>query len=108
LDHFVRDSALLGLDACAGHNNAGIDARTIVAQAQIATLRSVRPDTLDFRRHLEKVAAALSVVSGAASKLLGVACGEGDLRTHTHDIRARDKLCGMLGVAGRNTIQAGE
>ena len=54
LDHFVRDSALLGLDACAGHNNAGIDTRTIVAQAQIATVRSVRPDTLGFRRHLEK------------------------------------------------------
>ena len=67
LDHFVRDSALLGLDACAGHNNAGIDTRTIVAQAQIATVRSVRPDTLGFRRHLEKVAAALSVVSGAVS-----------------------------------------
>ena len=41
------------------------DAHTIVAQAQNAIVRSVRPDTLDFRRHLEKVAAALSVVSGA-------------------------------------------
>jgi hypothetical protein len=62
LDYFVRDSALLGLDACAGRNNSGIDAHTIVAQAQNAIERSVRPDTLGFRRHLEKVAAALSAV----------------------------------------------
>jgi hypothetical protein len=65
LDDFARDSALLGLDACAGHNNAGIDTRTIVAQAQIATVQLVRPDPLGFRRHPEKVAAALSVASGA-------------------------------------------
>ena len=65
LDYFVRDSALLGLDACARRNNSGIDAHTIVAQAQNAIERSVRPDTLGFRPHLEKVAAALSVVSGA-------------------------------------------
>jgi len=31
LDYFVRDSALLGLDACARRNNAGIDAHTNVA-----------------------------------------------------------------------------
>ena len=55
LDYFVRDSALLGLDACAGRNNAGIDAHNVV-QAQNASVRSVRPNTLDFRRHLEKVA----------------------------------------------------
>jgi hypothetical protein len=65
LDYFVRDSALLGLDASAGRNNAGIDVHTIVAQAQNAIVRSVQPDTLGFRCHLEKVAAALSVVSGA-------------------------------------------
>ena len=66
LDHFVRDSALLGLDACAGRNHAGIAAHTIVAQVQNAIVRSVRPDTLGSRSHLAKVAAALSVVSGAA------------------------------------------
>jgi hypothetical protein len=33
LDYFVRDSALLGLAACAGRNHTGIDAHTIVAQA---------------------------------------------------------------------------
>ena len=55
LDYFVRDSALLGLDACVGRNNAGIDAHN-VAQAQNASVRSVQPNTLDFRRHLEKVA----------------------------------------------------
>jgi hypothetical protein len=54
LDYFVRDSALLGLDACAGRNDAGIDAHTIVAQALNAIVRSVRPDTLGFMRHLEK------------------------------------------------------
>jgi hypothetical protein len=36
-----------------------------VAQAPNAIVRSVRPDNLGFRRHLEKVAAAASVVSGA-------------------------------------------
>jgi hypothetical protein len=55
----VRDSALLGLDACARRNRAGIAAPKLW-QAQNAIVRSVRPDTL--RRHLEKVAAALSVV----------------------------------------------
>lgn len=60
LDYFVLDSALLGLDACAGRNHAGIDAHTIVAQPQNAIVRSVRPDTLGFRRQLEKVAAALA------------------------------------------------
>ncbi|MDP9099571.1 MAG: hypothetical protein M3N48_11360 [Verrucomicrobiota bacterium] len=64
LDYFVRDNALLGLDGCAWLNNAGIDAHTIVAQAQNAIVRSVRPDTLGFRDHLE-VAAVLNVVSGA-------------------------------------------
>ena len=49
---FVRDNALVDLDACAGRNNAGIDAHTIVAQAQNAS-------------DLRKVAATLSVVSGA-------------------------------------------
>jgi hypothetical protein len=29
-DYFVRDSALLGLDACVGRNNAGIDAHNVV------------------------------------------------------------------------------
>ena len=43
LDYFVRDSTQLGLDACAGRHNAGIDAHTFVAQAQNAILRSVRP-----------------------------------------------------------------
>jgi hypothetical protein len=42
----LRDSALLGLDACAGQNNAGIDVHTIVAQAENAIVRSVRPDGL--------------------------------------------------------------
>ena len=65
LGYLVRDSALLGLDACAARNNAGIDARTIVAQAHNAIVRSVRPDTLGFRRHLKKVPAALSAASGA-------------------------------------------
>jgi hypothetical protein len=51
------------LDACAGA--VMLDAHTIVAQAQNAIVRSVRPDTLGFRRHLEKVAAALGVASGA-------------------------------------------
>src|SRR6266702_8503581 len=55
LDYFVRDSALLGRDACAGRNNAGIDAHNVV-QTQNSSVRSVRPNTLDFRRHLEKVA----------------------------------------------------
>ncbi len=63
-DYFVRDSALLGVDACAGRNHAEI-AHTIVAQALNAIVRSVRPDTLGCRRHLERVAAALSVVSHA-------------------------------------------
>src|ERR1700704_1593485 len=61
LDYFVRDCVAVGPRRLCGHNNAGIDTRTVVAQAQIATVRSVRPDTLGFRRHLEKVAAALSV-----------------------------------------------
>jgi hypothetical protein len=55
----------LGPDAFAEHDNAGIDTRPIAAQAQIATVRLVRPDHLGFRRHREKVAAALSVVSDA-------------------------------------------
>jgi hypothetical protein len=37
---FVRDSALLGLGACAGHSKAGIDTRTMAALAQIATVQS--------------------------------------------------------------------
>jgi hypothetical protein len=52
---------------------------------------------------------SLSVVSGAVP--LRSCWGPLVARrgpSHTHDVRARDKLCGMLGVAGRNTIQAGE
>jgi hypothetical protein len=48
----MRDSALLGFDACAGAIMQ--DAHTIVAQAQNAIVRSVRPDTPGFRRHLER------------------------------------------------------
>jgi hypothetical protein len=70
----VRDSALLGLDACAGRNNAGIDAHTIVAQAQNAIVRSVRRDTLVFRRHLEKVAPQHSA-SFLVRRRFGVARG---------------------------------
>jgi len=35
LDDFARDSALLDLDACAEHNNAGIDTRTTMAQPRL-------------------------------------------------------------------------
>jgi hypothetical protein len=41
-DYFMRDSALLGLDACAGRNNAGIDAHTFGA----ASVNSVGGGTI--------------------------------------------------------------
>jgi 2-keto-4-pentenoate hydratase/2-oxohepta-3-ene-1,7-dioic acid hydratase in catechol pathway len=58
-DYCVRDSTLLGLGACAERDNAGTDALTIVAQAQNAIVRSVRPTPV-FERHLEKVASQRS------------------------------------------------
>jgi hypothetical protein len=72
-DYFVRDSALLGLDACAGRDNAGTDALTIVAQAQNAIVRSVRPDSC-FRASSRKSRfTALRAFSGA--RHFGVARG---------------------------------
>jgi hypothetical protein len=63
LNCFLRDRALLAFDACAGRDNAGIDAHPMMAQAQNAIVRSVRPDT--YCSGLKNYVAALSVVSGA-------------------------------------------
>jgi hypothetical protein len=55
---------MLGLDACAGQNKQEL----IPARLWFGPdcVRLVRPDHLGFTRHLEKVAAAPSVVSSAA------------------------------------------
>ena len=67
------------------------DAHTIVAQAWNAIVRSVRPDPLGFRRHLEKVATALRVVSGAVP-----------LRSWEGPLVARSDLCGAFQHALRH------
>jgi hypothetical protein len=63
LDYSVRDSALVGDDACAGHDTQEwMPAQFLLRPRMQPFDRTARYS--NFRRHLEKVAAALSVPSG--------------------------------------------
>src|SRR4030095_11122912 len=70
-DYCVRDSTLLGLGACAERDTAGTDALPIVAQAQNAIVRSVRPDSY-FRASSRKSRfTALLVIWSGERPLVG-------------------------------------
>jgi hypothetical protein len=87
LNYLMRDRALLALDACAGRDNAGIDATQLWLRPKMQSCDQYAGYSL-FRCHLKNFAAALSVVSGAIR--FGIARGRLWRKAANRQRRIRD------------------